>query len=306
MPRTYEKRFGLLRDPAVNEEIDRLDARRDCQRIAHLLAAYEFPWDFPRSLEIALFYTYGSASVAKLLDRTGEFHDNGQKRYDDTRLLMTHIIHSGWDGDFGRRALERMNRSHGHYRIANDDFLFVLWTFIDFPIRWTEAYAHRPMTAHERLAWFHFWVGVGERMQLTAIPESKEAFDRWVDAYMAEHFVPNAASARVAADTVRILEGWLPTVARGPVGPVVHAFFDDDPRFLAAIGVSKPPAYVRPLVEKALGVIGRAKRELALGPYPTRPDDPKNRTYGSAPPRIEDLRPAKLAAKEDGAARTRA
>lgn len=208
---TYAKRFGLLRNPEVTKEIARLDARRDCQRIVHLLAAYEFPWDFQRALELALFYTYGSDTVAKLLDRTGEFHEHGQKRYDDTRLLMTHIIDSGWDGEIGRRALARMNKSHGHYRIANDDFLFVLWTFIEFPIRWSRAYAHRAMTPHEELAWFHFWAGVGERMGLLGIPATKEAFDRFVRDYETMHFVPNEASRRVAASTVHILEGWFPS-----------------------------------------------------------------------------------------------
>lgn len=295
---TYAKRFGLLRNPEVTKEIARLDARRDCQRIVHLLAAYEFPWDFQRALELALFYTYGSDTVAKLLDRTGEFHEHGQKRYDDTRLLMTHIIDSGWDGEIGRRALARMNKSHGHYRIANDDFLFVLWTFIEFPIRWSRAYAHRAMTPHEELAWFHFWAGVGERMGLLGIPATKEAFDRFVRDYETMHFVPNEASRRVAASTVHILEGWFPEPLRSPVAPVVYSLFDDDPRFLAAIGVGAPPRYVRPLVGAALKTLARAKGDLALGAYPYLPDSPTNRTYGGKPYRVEDLRPDGLAVKE--------
>lgn len=298
MPRTYAKRFGLLPNPGVAAEIARLDSRADCQRIAHLLSGYVFPWDYQRALELALFYTYGSASVAKLLDGTGEFRNNGQKRYDDTRLLMTHIIDSGWDGEFGRRALARMNQSHGHYRIANDDFLFVLWTFIEFPIRWTGACAHRAMTLHEQQAWFHFWEGVGERMGLTAIPASKTAFDRWVDAYKAREFRPNEASARVARATVNILEGWLPPRLRRPVAPVVYSLFDDDAPFLAAIGVRRPAALLRPVVENALRAVSRVNGRLALGDYPMRPDSGVNRTYGQRRYAIEELRPDKLAARE--------
>jgi hypothetical protein len=152
MSATYQKRFFIRPNPEVAREIAGLDAKQDCQRIVHLLTAYEFPWDFQRALELALFYTYGSASVAKILNATRQFSANGQKRYDDTRLLMTHIMDSGWDGEFGRRALERVNKSHGHYRIATDDFLFVLWTFIEFPIRWTTHFGPRPMTPHEQLA----------------------------------------------------------------------------------------------------------------------------------------------------------
>jgi len=305
MPRTYHKRFGLLHDPRVALEIAELDARRDCQRIAHLLSAYEFPWDLLRSLELALFYTYGSASVSRLLDATGEFQRNGQKRYDDTRLLMNHIIATGWDGEVGRRALSRVNQSHAHYRIPNADFLFVLWTFIEFPIRWTTRYARRPMTPHEQEAWFHFWVGIGERMGIADIPGGKEAFDRWVDAYKTEQFVPSPASARVATATVGILEAWLPAPLRSTVSPVVYALFDDDPTFLRAIGVRKPPAALRPAVESALRAAGRVQRHLAIGPYPSLPDSPLNRTYGEAPYRIEDLRPASLRQKEEAGARPR-
>lgn len=300
MSQPYAKRLGLLPNPAVAAEIARLDSRADCQRIAHLLGGYEFPWDYQRALELALFYTYGSASVARLLDGTGEFRNDGQKRYDDTRLLMTHIIDSGWDGEFGRQALARMNRSHGHYRIANDDFLFVLWTFIEFPIRWTAAYAHRAMTLHEQQAWFHFWEGVGERMGLTGIPASKTDFDRWVDVYKAREFRPNDASARVAAATIHILEGWLPPRLRRPVAPMVYSLFDDDAAFLAAIGVKRPPRLLRPLVENALRALARVKGRLAIGDYPVRPDSGLNRTYGKAGYAIDELRPHKLKEREAG------
>lgn len=299
MTAPYAKRLGLLPNPAVAAEIARLDARADCQRIAHLLSAYEFPWDFQRALELALFYTYGSASVSRLLDGTGEFRANGQKRYDDTRLLMTHLIDAGWDGEVGRRALARVNRSHGHYRIPNDDFLFVLWTFIEFPIRWTRAHSRRAMTAHEQAAWFHFWVGVGERMGIAGIPADKAAFDAWVEGYQQREFVPAAASARVAQATLRILEGWLPAPLRPQVGPAVYSFFADDARFLAAIGVAPPPCYWRPALRTLLSALGKVKRVVAPLEYPTCPDSGRNRTYGSAGYTIEALRPDKLKARED-------
>ena len=76
-------------------------------------------------------------------------------------------MESGWDGDLGARAIARMNWIHGHYRIPNDDFLFVLWTFIDFPIRWMEEFGWRTFAAHEGSARFHYWIGIGERMGLT-------------------------------------------------------------------------------------------------------------------------------------------
>lgn len=303
MTRVYSKRLGLFRDPAVEAEIASLDAVRDCQRIAHLLAAYEFPWDLTRSLELALFYTYGSDRVSRLLDHTAEFRDHGQKRYDDTAMLVNHMVFSGWDGEFGRQAIARVNRSHGHYRIPNEDFLFVLWTFIEFPIRWTRAYGHRPMTGHEQLAWFSFWRGLGERMGMTDLPSTKGEFDRFVERYKAEHFVPSEASARVAAATVSILEAWVPAPMRSPIAPVVYSFFDDDPAFLAAVGAKAPPPALRPAIEAVLRGIGRARRQLAIGDYPSHADSNLNRTYGKEPYAIGELRPTKLAAKESGRSR---
>lgn len=57
----------------MHREIESLDAGADVQRIVQLMAQYEFSWDIQRALEVALFYTYASEPVSKLLDRTGEF-----------------------------------------------------------------------------------------------------------------------------------------------------------------------------------------------------------------------------------------
>lgn len=302
MSATYQKRYGFARNPGVAAEIATLDARQDCQRIAYLLTAYEFSGDFVRALEVALFYTYGSQSVAQLLNKTREFADHGQKRYDDTSLLMMHIIYSGWDGEFGQQAIARVNRSHGHYRIDQDDFRFVLWTFIEFPIRWTRDYGWRQMTAHEQQAWFNFWVELGQRLQITAIPDTKVAFDGWVAAYKRRTFVPNADSAQVAAATVRIVEHWLPSPLRGLVTPVVYALFDDDLAFLEAVQAQRPPAYLRPLLEKTLRVLARAKRHVVLADYPATPDSAPNRTYGKRGYQINELRPERLARAEQSRA----
>lgn len=293
MAPVYRKRFGFMPNPAVAREIAGLDARRDCQRIVHLLTAYEFPWDMTRSLEVALFYTYGSDTVSQLLDRTGEFREHGQKRYDDTRLLIAHFMDSGWDGEIGRQALARMNQTHANYRIPNDDFLFVLWTFIDFPLRWTDRYAWRPMTAHERAAWFHFWREIGLRMGLRDIPADKPAFDAFVSAYRQQHFVPAEASARVANATLDILRGWLPERLRGLVGPIVYSLLDE-PDFLAAVQARPAPRRLKHLVERSLTALGVARRAVAFGPYPQRVDDAINRTYPGNRYRIDDLQPVHL------------
>src|SRR5215218_6112611 len=134
--RTYKKQFGIFRNKAIQQEINRLDPQKDPCRIVHLLAGYEFPWDGVRALEVALMRTFCSPSVSKLLHRTGEFRRHGQKRYDDTALLVAEFMQYGYDSERGRLAIEHINRIHRVYTIANEDYLFVLSTFIFQPIDW--------------------------------------------------------------------------------------------------------------------------------------------------------------------------
>ncbi len=110
------------------DEICRLDLERDCQRIMHLLFGYKYPWDTVRALEIALYRTYCVPTISGLLDRTGE--RAAQRRYDETAILIAEICEWGYETGRGKQALERINRAHGHFKIGNDDFLYVLSTFI--------------------------------------------------------------------------------------------------------------------------------------------------------------------------------
>lgn len=120
---------------AILREIQRLDPLKDHQRIVFLSCCYDFPFDTTRALEVALFRTVCVPSISALLDRTGEFERRAQKRYDDTDIIINELIESGYDGVRGQRALRRMNQQHGRFAIANQDFLYVLSTFIYEPIR---------------------------------------------------------------------------------------------------------------------------------------------------------------------------
>src|SRR5947209_11215899 len=107
-------------------EIRQLDPRRDDQRIVFLSTCYEFPFDTTRALELALFRTFCVPSIGGLLDRTGEFTERTQKRYDDTDLLISEVMENGYSGERGARAIERINELHGRFQISNRDFLYVL------------------------------------------------------------------------------------------------------------------------------------------------------------------------------------
>jgi hypothetical protein len=101
-----------MRQHSYLKEILQLDPVQDHQRIAYLTAFYEFPWDTTRSLELALFRTFGVAKGSGLLAGTGEFTERTQKRYDDTVLILSEMLEHGYDSERGRSALRQMNRMH--------------------------------------------------------------------------------------------------------------------------------------------------------------------------------------------------
>src|SRR2546421_12094898 len=111
-----------MRTSPYMREILRLDPERDCQRIVYLDTVYEFPFDTTRSLEFALFRTFGSPSVSSLLDSTGEFAARAQRRYDDTDLILSTVAESGFESEDGRRAIRRMNRLHRRFATRDDEF----------------------------------------------------------------------------------------------------------------------------------------------------------------------------------------
>lgn len=154
--KVYRKHFRFFRNHAVTGELSSLDPVRDHTRIVHLITGYEFPWDVVRALEVALMRTFCSPSVSGLLNRTGEFRKHGQKRYDDTALLIAEFMQNGYDSERGKQAISHMNKIHGFYKIANEDFLFVLSTFIFLPIQWIDSFGWRKTTENERQALFIF------------------------------------------------------------------------------------------------------------------------------------------------------
>lgn len=285
----YRRSLLRPRDPAVRREIDSLDAQRDCERIVFLLTAYEFPFDMLRSTELALFHTYGSESVSRLLDRTNEFARGGQKRYDDTRLLIAQFMESGWSGEAGRRSIEQMNHIHSFFRIPNEDFLFVLWTFIHFPVRWMDDYGWRAFTEHERTAWFTYWCEIGRRMGMKNIPVDHAAYARFVADYEARTFVRSEASYRVAEATMDVLASWLPRPLRPLVRPVALSL--SDPKLVAALGYPAPPAWLGRLARGVLKLRAWGKRWVSFEGYPVLVVDTVNRTYPGHRYRIEALGP---------------
>jgi hypothetical protein len=91
-----------------------------------------------------------------------------------------------------------MNGIHQTKGIPNDDFRFVLSTFIVYPVNWVRKHGYRPFTAHEEQAWFTFFRNVGEKMHIRSTPDTPYALQQWFDAYEAEDLVYADSNRNVA------------------------------------------------------------------------------------------------------------
>jgi len=244
----------------VVEEIERLDPERDFERISFLSTNHDFPWDVEQSLSLAFFKTYGIPTISELLDRTGEFRERAQKRYDDTELILAEIFDNGIDSRRGREATRRMNRMHGRHEIRNEDYLYVLATFVLVPLRWNRKYGWRRYTPNEELASLHYWQALGKRMNIRDIPGTLAELERWSDDFERANLRFSESSRHVADDTLGLFLSWYPAPLRRVIRPAVLALLDDE--LLDAFGYRHPPGWLRRGLDLALRARARIVARL--------------------------------------------
>ena len=235
---------------AILHAIERLDPEKDHQRIIFLSTCYDFPFDTTRALEFALFRTFCVASISALLDRTGEFSKRSQKRYDDTDIIVSELVEWGYDSERGKRALRRLNQVRGCFAIANEDFLYVLSTFIFEPIRWNERFGWRLLCEQERLGYFYFWREVGRRMNIHDIPADYRVFERFNRDYERQHYRFTEANRRVGEATRELFVSWFPSFLAPVVRSTIYALLDD--RLIESFGFPPSSRLMRWLVPGAL------------------------------------------------------
>ncbi|MGD1953998.1 MAG: oxygenase MpaB family protein [Sphingomonadales bacterium] len=245
--------------PNPSQEIESLDAREDYARIAFLLSYQLFPLTIEKALEYALFKTYASPRISKLLAATGEFTKRPQKRYDDTVLVLAEITENGHDSGRGQASYARLNAMQGRFNINNDDFLYTLGTFIFEPIRALKLYGPRPMTPHEEDAWFQSYLRLGRGMGIQDLPTVLQAFHTWYKAYEKEHFRLAKTNRIVADSTVEVLFDMLrvPSVLRPFSHRVLVALME--PHVAKAFGYDAPSKPLR----AAVSAMMRLRRTIA-------------------------------------------
>lgn len=275
----------------IFKRVLQLDPKADCQEITYLVGAYEYPWLIKKSLEFALFRTYAVPHTSRILVASGQFESHGQKRYDDTTLMLAGLAEKGYDSDYGKAVITTMNRLHGRWNLKNEDMLYVLSTFIFEPIRWHQKYGWRTPTHHEQLANFYFWREVGIRMNIRDIPEKMEDYERFNLEHEKQYFHYDKANRAIGDATVNLFLSWYPAILRPLIREVILSFMDDP--LLNAMGFQKPHSSIRFMTHYGLKLAGFVLRFMPPRKKPFLYTEVPTRTYGNT------FQPDELGAKVD-------
>lgn len=243
-----------------------LDPETQFTEIYRNLATYEFPWDLNQALSFALFRTYAVPSIGALLDATGAFTHETQKRYDDTSILLEVPLLEGFDSARGKAAVRRINQMHKMYDISNDDMLYVLATFVVVPKRWIDDYGWRRLTDAELLASVRYYQTLGRHMGIKQVPETYDQFAALMDDYEQEHFSFDAGARRVADSTMELMSSFYPGVLK-PVIDVFSRSLMDEP-LLRAFDYQQPSPAARVVSRGGLKLRARV---VALMPSRRKP-----------------------------------
>jgi hypothetical protein len=278
---------------AIRDKILTLDPEKDALEIVQLSVFYDFPWDFNRSLELALYKTFAVPSIARILNGTKEFERHTAKRYDDTDLLLSEIIEHGYDSPRGIAAIGHLNWIHGHYNISNDDYLYVLSTFIYEPSRWVKKYGWRQLTRQEELAGFKVWVEIGKRMGIKNIPGTIEDFEAFNIEYEQGHFIYSDANRKVAEATENLMLGWfLPKFLWDAGRPFLHGIMDE--QLLRAFGYKPSNRVIRRAAGSALRLRAQVLKWLPAPAVPFLRTMEKGKDTYPGGYSLTDIGPGKL------------
>jgi hypothetical protein len=253
--------LSLVHAPGRYDNLRRirsLDPEVDHDEILRLTARFEFPWDYVQGTGIAFMRDYGVPSIAGLLDRTREFEDHGVKRYDDTILIGDEATLDGIDSPRSHAALRRLNRIHGHYDIAAEDFAYVLATTIVGPVRWIEAYGWRRLDPHELAAIARVTTRFGELMGLKGLPTTYDGYLALLVDHERRHFAHTPAATRLAESSIRIAKEVAPPPLRPLLRRVTIAVMDEPLR--EALGLPRQPRWFVRAVRSGLRLRGRLLR----------------------------------------------
>ncbi|CAI7613282.1 unnamed protein product [Penicillium glandicola] len=264
-------------------------------QIQKQIAQFEFPFIFIKSLQFALFRTYGVPSISTLLAKTTQFSspETSLKRYTDTSVLVQEMVGNSPTSTRACLGLARTRYLHSGYRasgkILDDDMLFTLALFALQPIRFINRYEWRQLSELERCAIGTFWKSAGDALDISyeKLPSGRTGFrdgiqwleeiDAWSEEYEARFMVPDDKNREVADQTTVVLVYMLPKMLH-PVGMQFISFMMDD-RLRKAMFYDAPSAFFAALFSAVLTARKLFLRYLS----PPRPEFLRFATFTDEP-----------------------
>ncbi|CRG85030.1 hypothetical protein PISL3812_02181 [Talaromyces islandicus] len=272
-------------------------------QIQQAMAQLEFPFLFEKSLQFALFRTYGIPSISKTLTKTQQFA-NPQfsfKRYTDTVVLISEFTSHHPTSHRSRTAIARTNYIHSQYRqsgaILPEDMLYTLSLFATEPLRFIDQYEWRRATDVERCAMGVFWKSIGDAMGIDYtdyLPSAASGFrdgihwleevTTWAQEYEKKAMVPAQTNRDTADQTTAVLIYALPPKLKF-MGEWFVSYMMDD-RLRKAMLYEPAPALAQLFFAATLSLRRLVLRHLSL-PRPyflrvenhSRDADPETNTY---------------------------
>ncbi|WP_448547720.1 oxygenase MpaB family protein [Thalassotalea fusca] len=135
---------------------------------------------------IALLKTMSIAHLVEQLYGNSQLNQQTYERLSKTRDFIKTIISSGIDSEQSRATFSHINRVHANLPASNDDFLYVLSTFILEPVRFNRQFSRYQLADDEIDVLLTFWSEVGQRMRITDIPETEGQWHKFQRAYEAK------------------------------------------------------------------------------------------------------------------------
>ena len=239
-----------LRNDKELRKLSQLNIEEHYQTIVKYLADYDAPLDYLISGELAQIQTFAIPSISKLLQQTKQYQNNGLKRLDDTRAILTECMTDSVESSRGQHMVKHLNWIHSHYEISNDDYLYTLALFIIEPVRWMETFGYRPLTDREKYAGYLAFKSLGQAMGIQDIPESRDQFVAWYQNYRSQHMLYHPDNKKVTDALIGGMKEMFPFIIRPLVRPVILTLIND-PELLAATG-QKEPAYIVQKIIRAI------------------------------------------------------
>ena len=244
--RKQRLRTTLDRFPYTSRKAFASMTLEDAFHIQLNLAELEFPFVFQKSLQFALFRTYGIPSISKLLVQTTEFSTpaTASRRYVDTEVLVAEFYGYHPQSDRATEAIARMNYIHSLYRgsgkISNEDMLYTLSLFATEPKNWIYRHEWRELEDFEKCALGVFAKALGDAMEIQYQGhlqgaeegwkdglEWLEEIEAWAQGYEKRFMVPDINNFKTAEETVDILLWYVPSWGKKFGRNLVYVLMDD-------------------------------------------------------------------------------